>query len=432
MSQKAYPARLKQLSPTQIFCFVCFGVASGLPFLMLVSTLVVCLTEKGISPTSVGFSTLVTLPYTFKFFLSPLVDKFWLPFLSDKLGQRKCCAFVCQLSVVLSLAWLGITLKSPSFWQTGTAALCVSLCATLQDLVLEVCRIEQTPVKSFGISAWATTAGFRLGVLISGAGALYAAHFLLWSHVYQLVAFCALLLALPTLLLFKENLPHTTHKKFTRTPAVSWSETFRLASRDLFSRHFWPKILLIFCFAKMVDVVLHTMGIPFLLSLGYTKTLYATYAKFYGFFALLAGSSICGLVLDRLSVYVGFVLAFCLQLLSALFFCAHLFLTPGTLLFASTILCESLASGFLTTLLVAYMSRLVRKPYTTAQYGMLASLSSVVRIFWGVFAGVLVSFVSWKIFFIALAITQFVSLFIFFKIKNVRYFLKNSLSYRGL
>ncbi|MGB1230140.1 MAG: MFS transporter [Holosporaceae bacterium] len=393
------PPPKKSLSLGQFFCFVFFGLSSGLPFLMIVSTLAVCLIEKGVSPSLVGFSTVATLPYALKFFLSPLIDSFWLPYLSQKLGQRRCCALFFQFGVVCALAWLGSSLKNPSLWQTGLAALCVSFFATLQDLVLEVYRIEQTPRGAMGASAFATTFGFRLGVLISGAGALFAAHFLSWRFVYHLVAGCAFL-AMTAVLLSRKDQPSSTLKRQQKKlMTFSWVEKWRLSARHLFQRHFWGTLLVVFVLAKMADVVLHTMSIPFLLSLGYSKTLYATVAKIYGFGALLVGSTLCGFVLDRTPLYNVFVVALALQLGAVLCFLLQALWPPHQALLTITVLFESLASGFLTTLLVAYMSRLSKAPYTTMQYGMLASLSSLIRIGWSLVAGATVACVPWSLFF---------------------------------
>ncbi|MDH5411350.1 MAG: MFS transporter, partial [Alphaproteobacteria bacterium] len=73
----------------RVLSLLFFGFSSGLPLLLVYSTLSAWLTEVGVSKTAIGFVSLVGTAYALKFLWSPLVDKLPVPILTGLLGRRR-------------------------------------------------------------------------------------------------------------------------------------------------------------------------------------------------------------------------------------------------------------------------------------------------------------------------------------------------------
>src|SRR6476659_4145943 len=71
------------------------GFASGLPLALTGQAMQAWLTVEGVDIATIGFLSLVGLPYTFKFLWAPLMDRFEL---LPQLGRSRGCLIVKQLA----------------------------------------------------------------------------------------------------------------------------------------------------------------------------------------------------------------------------------------------------------------------------------------------------------------------------------------------
>jgi len=65
---------------------VWMGFASGLPLALTGQSMQAWLSLEGLDVATIGFLSLVGLPYTFKFLWAPLMDRFDLPWLGRRRG----------------------------------------------------------------------------------------------------------------------------------------------------------------------------------------------------------------------------------------------------------------------------------------------------------------------------------------------------------
>ena len=81
---------------------ICLGFSSGLPILLVFSTLSVWLVKAGINRSTVTLFSWAGFAYAFKYLWSPLVDNYKLPFLKE-LGHRRSWLLLSQLLIILAL-----------------------------------------------------------------------------------------------------------------------------------------------------------------------------------------------------------------------------------------------------------------------------------------------------------------------------------------
>src|SRR5580692_4011909 len=137
------------------------GFSSGLPFLLTYSTLSAWLATNGVRRAAIGTFALVGTPYAFKFLWAPLMDRVPPPL---PLGRRR--------------GW-GITIQ---------ILLIVAILSASQDIVIDAWRVEILNGDQQAPGAAMIGTGYRIGMLVAGAGALLIASRAGWFAAYATMA----------------------------------------------------------------------------------------------------------------------------------------------------------------------------------------------------------------------------------------------------
>ncbi len=157
------------------------GLSAGLPLLLIFSSLSLWLREAGVERSAVTFFSWAALGYSFKFVWAPLVDRLPLPLLTRRLGRRRAWLLLAQCGIIAALAWMALTDPAgggATLTTMALAAVLLGFSAATQDIVIDAYRIESAEVRLQAMMASTYIAGYRIGMLVSGAGALYLASWL--------------------------------------------------------------------------------------------------------------------------------------------------------------------------------------------------------------------------------------------------------------
>ena len=171
------------------------GFAAGLPILLIFSTLSVWLFKAGVNRATITLFSWVGFAYSFKFIWTPIVDNLKLPILG-KLGHRRSWLLLSQLMIILSLIFISFTDPKTSLICTAIAAIFIAFSSATQDIVLDAFRIESASKNLQGALSSMYLTGYRIAMIVAGAGSLWIASFLgteiynqkVWRQVYQIMA----------------------------------------------------------------------------------------------------------------------------------------------------------------------------------------------------------------------------------------------------
>ena len=171
------------------------GFAAGLPILLIFSTLSVWLFKAGVNRATITLFSWVGFAYSFKFIWTPIVDNLKLPILG-KLGHRRSWLLLSQLMIILSLIFISFTDPKTSLLCTAIAAIFIAFSSATQDIVLDAFRIESASKNLQGALSSMYLTGYRIAMIVAGAGSLWIASFLgteiynqkVWQQVYQIMA----------------------------------------------------------------------------------------------------------------------------------------------------------------------------------------------------------------------------------------------------
>ena len=165
------------------------GFASGLPLALTGQAMQAWLSVSGVDIATIGFLSLVGLPYTFKFLWAPLMDRFELPWL----GRRRGWLVLTQLALAGALWWLADTSPTAALRSFAMLAVLVAFISASQDVVIDAYRTDLLAASERGLGSSLTVLGYRLAMILSGGVALIwvdptQGRGWTWPEVYRFMA----------------------------------------------------------------------------------------------------------------------------------------------------------------------------------------------------------------------------------------------------
>lgn len=403
----------------RVLAIAVLGFASGLPLALTGQTLQAWLTESGASLKDIGLFALVGVPYTLKFIWAPLVDRLPLPLLTRWLGRRRGWLVFAQALLMLAIAALAFSNPGQALAFTALCAVAVAFASATQDIVIDAWRVEILEERQLAAGAAAIVFGYRIGMLVSSAGALYLATAFAWPLVYLAMAAILVIGAITVLLVGEPAAKPRGDAERRFAEAESWLSgrphlsgataavmAWLYASvagpfLQFMSRKGWIGILLFVMLFKLGDSLAGVLATSFYLNIGFTKTEIAEVSKLYGFAATMLGLFLGGWLMQAVGLYRALWVCGILQMGSNLLFAVLAMRGHDLWFLALTVGVENLASGMGTAALVAYLSALCDIAYTATQYALLSSLTAVARTVLSSYAGFLAESLGWPVFFLA-------------------------------
>jgi PAT family beta-lactamase induction signal transducer AmpG len=164
----------------RVITMLFLGFSAGIPILLIFSSLSLWLREAGVERSAVTFFSWAALGYSFKFIWAPLVDKLPIPLLTSLLGRRRAWILMAQLSIITAIFWMASTNPAQGEHQLtlmAFAAVLLGFSSATQDIVIDAYRIEAADEDTQTLMSSTYIAGYRIGMLVAGAGALFLASY---------------------------------------------------------------------------------------------------------------------------------------------------------------------------------------------------------------------------------------------------------------
>ena len=387
-NKKAWLKIFSHLKNKKLLTMFLLGFSAGLPLLLVFTTLSAWLRDENIVRSTIGFFGWVTIFYGLKFLWAPLIDSIKLPLIHNILGKRRSWLLLTQISIGIFLYLLAtISPNSESLITFAICALFVSFFSASQDIVVDAYRIEIAPVESQGILTAGYQFGYRVAILVSGAGALYIADSYTWEISYKVMS-SLMLIGIITTLMSSEPNEHKfkIDKSDNLIVAVFWAPI-----RDFFSRYKNAILILIFIGVyRLSDLSMAVMANPFYLDIGFTLSQIATVTKVFGIAMTLIGAFFGGIIVLRYGVKQPLFYGSIMIALTTLMFVIQSIFGNNMNLFILTIALDNFTGGFAGTVFIAYLSSLTDPKYTATQYALFSSLMLVPGKFLSGFSGLIV------------------------------------------
>jgi len=408
---------------SKVLGMILLGFSAGLPFSLVSSTLSAWLADEQISLSVIGYFSLVGIAYSIKVFWAPVVDRLPLPLLNRLLGKRRSWMLLAQIGIALGLLGISEIDMHIHLQQVAFLAVLIAFCSATQDIAIDAYRIEAVTAKYQGAMAAMYVFGYRLALLIAGAGVLYLAEYGSWKTAYQVMAAAMLVGIITTLSLSEPNHDEDSRVKAIEekiesalgvdkaTPILAgflkwFSDAVISPFVEFFQRNgktaIW--ILLLIGIYKISDIAMGVMALPFYLDLGFSKKEIADVSKVFGFFMTIIGTSLGGMLVVRFGIMRPLLLGAILAAATNLLFAALASTKPSIALLAGVISADNLSGGIAAASFIAYLSSLTNTAYTATQYALFSSLMTLPAKLIGSFSGDVALRFGYDVFFIYSAI----------------------------
>ena len=418
------------------------GFSAGLPLALSGSTLLVWMREAGVDLGIIGLFALVGTPYTIKWAWAPVIDAIDAPLLARIFGRRRGWLLFSQILLIISIVLLAFCDPASARWYVVFgAALFVALASATQDIVIDAFRIETLPENDQAAGMASYVAAYRIGTLVSTAGALFLVSGFeslglgkgnAWAAGYLAMA-AMIVVGIVTVLMASEPDTHVSEQAesteapkipvirvgafFASLPLLWFLKRSRIARvaywafADFFTRDMAVVVLAFVVLYKLCDAFAGAMTAPFVIDLGFSRNDYAAIVKGVGLAATLIGGFAGGTLARAYPLVTSLWIGAFLQMASNLVFTWQALVGVNLWALTLTIVVENFTGAIGTVIFVAYLSSLCGNPlHTATQYALLTALAAVGRTYLSAGAGFIAERTGWASFFVISALTALPSL----------------------
>ena len=375
------------------------GFSSGLPLALTGTTLAFWLSTAGVQKTEIGLFHLTGLAYLLKFLWSPLFDRWAAPWLGSRLGRRRAWGIVTQLGLIASLLGIGACDPRSAPLAIAGFAVLVAFFSASQDIVIDAYRVEILDADQQPTGAAVTQYGYRIGMLMSGAGALFLSEIMTWFWVYAVMAgFIAL-----GVLVFLAS-PEPAAAPLPRAPRHGVLPSLRAAVieplLDFARQPGWLVILGFVVLFKFGDALVGSMTTPFYREMGFSAGEIASVTKIAGLAATVAGIFAGGVLATRLPILRALLICGALQIASNAMFAVQATMGNSLGFLVVTIVTENFFTGMGSAAFMAYLAGLCSLQYTATHYALLSALAAFGRVVLSSGGGWIADRMDWVAFFL--------------------------------
>ncbi len=351
------------------------GFSQGIPYLLVYATQSAWLTEANVALGTLGILSELTLAYRLKFLWAPFLERYDAPILGRLLGRRRGWMVASQLGVIAGLVGIAIGNPATQLWWTIVVSVALGFFGATQDVVIDGWRIASVPTERQALMTSIAETGYRVGILVSGAGALILSDHIGWHGAYLVMA-AAILPGMAAALYAPEPEP----VELPLAPKAGIVATILGPFLELI-RRLGPMaipILVMIAGFRMPGYISNAMAIPLFKHLHYSNTDIGTVTKLVGFWIAIAGVFAAGIVVTRIGIMASLVIGTIAGSASHLAL-AYLAAHGGAgghdyWTFAIAVGIDGFAASFAQIVLITYMSSIASNAFAGSQFGMLTSL----------------------------------------------------------
>ena len=368
----AWVETFHRLRNKQLITLLLLGFSAGLPYLLVFATLSAWLKDSNISNSTIGFVSWVSITYAIKFLWAPFLDRIKLPVLHKFFGKRRSWLLLTQVMIGISLYMLTQILPSnENIIIFSLFALLVAFFSASQDIALDAYRIEIAPKEMQGMLAAGYQFGYRLAIMVSGAGALIIADKYSFKISYQIMSALMLVGIITTIF----SLEPKEYKPKVKSKGNLIFLLYLDPVQDFLTRHKnVVLIIILILFYRASDLSMAPMAFPFYQDIGFTLTQIAYVAKTFGVIMTFIGVFIGGIIVLRYGVTKSLLFGAVMICTTTLMFFVMSIFGNNMNLFITTIALDNFTGGFAGTCMISYLSSLTSPKHTATQYALLMGL----------------------------------------------------------
>lgn len=367
------------------------GFASGLPLYLTGRTLQAWMRVENVDLTTIGFFSLVGLPYSLKWLWAPAMDRFIPPFL----GRRRGWLLITQVALLIAIAAMSLHDPATGLRLIALNAIVIAFFSASQDIVIDAYRTDVLSSREMGAGAAIWVLGYRVALLTTGALAFVLADRMPWPAVYLVLSTLVLIGVASTLF--------APEPVLRAPPPQSFRDAVLLPFREFFSRAGPRRALLVLLFIvvyKLPDYLAASLATPFLLDVGFSQTEIGAVQGGLGIAVTIVGALAGGALIARLDINRSLWLVGVLQAVSNLGYYVLALAGKDHAFLVGAIVVENFCTGLVASGFVAFLMSLCDARFSATQFALLSSLMGVSRDVLVSPSGLIAEATGWPVFFL--------------------------------
>ncbi|WP_425363994.1 AmpG family muropeptide MFS transporter [Candidatus Tisiphia endosymbiont of Hybos culiciformis] len=406
------------LTPLKLFVIWLFGLTSGFTLMITGNTLNYWLAKENIDLQSIGMFAVIVIPYSINFLWAPIFDTTQLGWLSKLLGHR--LSWICLIQILLAFAIFLLSTMNPhhSLMLFALVGLIISFLSSAKDTVLGALRTEIIAKESQGAASGIYIFGYRIGMLISGSGAIYLSSYLGWNNIYKIFAISVLVFSAilaVSILQLKHDLILQTYPDHK----VNISNFVQNILRPVGSFSLIFLIIIFLILYRLPDDFISMMINPFLMHIGYNEFEIASAGKFFGITSAIIGGLIASSVMRKKNILDSLLIFGVIHAIAHTLFILQEIYGKNLPLFFITTGFESVTGGMTMTAYIAFIASICQGKFRATQYSFFSSMMGFSRSIFPALSGYIVVQFGWQNFFTFIIITTIPSLLLLLKISSL-------------
>jgi MFS transporter, PAT family, beta-lactamase induction signal transducer AmpG len=336
----------------------------GAPAAILWEVLPVYLRLHGVPLRMIGGLRLLELPYSLKFFWSPLVHRY---------GDRRFWVLTCMAGiagVLFSLPFLDV---AGIGWIVLLFILGLTTLSATQDVAIDSYSVGFIQREEEGAANGVRASAYRVALVVFGGGMVFLAAALTWNVLFMVAGTLFVMLGLSVAAIPPLGLPEEAREHWLRG-FLGWAGTWRVL----------PLILFVLTY-RLGEFAIGPMVKPFWVDYG--KSIWpirddlmfqiGLFPTTFGIVLSVVGALIGGSFISRYGIFHGIWFLGLLQAASNLGYSCVDWLNLGRFGLYGASMFESLCGGLGTAAFLAFLMNVCQKEHATVQYAFLSSVFSL-------------------------------------------------------
>lgn len=352
------------------------------------------LSERGVGIATITHILFATIPYSWKFVMSPFIKNLILKRGNSNFNILKIISYISQIVIFLGFSLLGYLGTNDMLWMATVTIFLVVIAVSAHDILKAHMKLVAFSSKDFGFISAVENTGYRLGMFMSGVCLIYMTNAVGWSGAFVIASFTVVFATFAT---FFVSAAGALECASNEKPVNSFAGYFKTGHDFLKTSGFFTLLILIISF-KLTNGCINVVKPIFLHSLGVSRIAYANMSYFYGLVTMIIGGVVAGAVLCKWAITTCAKATFIMQAVISVIFTYLAIYKSDLLTIAVIVGVTTFVFGFGSVVFRTFTAEKSRRDVNT--YAMLLSIGSLIRIVSYSFTGFVVENYSWYALFI--------------------------------
>jgi MFS transporter, PAT family, beta-lactamase induction signal transducer AmpG len=403
------------------------GLMSGFTIMITGNTLNFWLSIENLDIRTIGIFAIVTLPYALNFIWAPIFDIVKIPIFNNIFGQR--LSWVITLQIFLSAAIYLMSKFNPTeeIFYVASAAILVSFLASSQDAALGGIRSELVKKDDQIAISGMYIFGYRIGMVMSNAGAIFVSQYMNWNLVYELFSLIVVIFPISLILLSKHIRPepfkfddsHNLILENNKNKFKSFISIISKITKPIGSPKYIALILIFLVLYRLPDNFISMMINPFLIHIGYPAATIATAGKLFGTISALIGGLLGSYIMRKKNIFDSLLLFGSIHAVAHILFVIQDIYGQNIYLLFIVTGFESISGGITMTAYIAFIATLCDGKFRSTQYAFFTSMMGLSRSVFPALSGYMVANLGWTVFFLFTTVATVPALIIILYLEKI-------------